>query len=283
MSEDYTVHLNIIRAPVSFILSCCQSLKLPDNCETTITKADLRDDTQASPPCCCVSKGRARNWSEDNGDLDIWYWAWFPSGYMLCLPLRVLIAERRMWLTDLKGNYWRESLSMPLTDNQLIIVLIIYTSPPCLLSILLAVSLKQSTETFNGLAESRLWWGRVKTTTSTQCRSPPRLSTLPEKRKKLRKTTYATLTRVVTLHPNMANCAWNWTDWSYWPEGPTPERTGRRRSGEGGLCVTWLSEKSSASCFDARPFTEKSDLMKAARPHQCQRSWWRPSAQPCFI
>lgn len=55
-----------------------------------------------------------------------------------------------MWLTDLKGNYWGESLSMPLTDNQLIIVLIIYSS----LSILLAVSLKQSTETVNGLAES---------------------------------------------------------------------------------------------------------------------------------
>lgn len=78
-------------------------------------------------------------------------------------PLWVLIAERRMWLTDLKGNYWRESLSMPLTDNQLIIVLLIYSSPSRLLSILLAVSLKQSTETFNGLAGSLLWWGRVKT------------------------------------------------------------------------------------------------------------------------
>lgn len=72
-------------------------------------------------------------------------------------PLRVLIAERGMWLTDLKGNYWRESLSMPLTDNQLIIVLIIYSSPFRPLSILLAVSLKQSTETFSGLAGSPLW------------------------------------------------------------------------------------------------------------------------------
>lgn len=53
---------------------------------------------------------------------------------------------------------------MPLTDNQLIIVLIIYSSPPRPLSILLAVSLKQSTETFNGLAGSRLWCGTVKTT-----------------------------------------------------------------------------------------------------------------------
>lgn len=54
---------------------------------------------------------------------------------------------------------------MPLTDNQLIIVLIIYSSPFRPLSILLAVSLKQSTETFSGLAGSPLWWGRVKTTT----------------------------------------------------------------------------------------------------------------------
>ena len=77
--------------------------------------------------------------------------------------LWVLIADIRMWLTDLKGNYWRESLSMPLTDNQLIIVLIIYSSPSCPLSIL-AVSLKRSTETFNGLARSPLCWGRVKTT-----------------------------------------------------------------------------------------------------------------------
>lgn len=52
---------------------------------------------------------------------------------------------------------------MPLTDNQLIIVLIIYSSPSRPLSILLAVSLKQSTETFNGLAGSPLWRGRVKT------------------------------------------------------------------------------------------------------------------------
>lgn len=62
-----------------------------------------------------------------------------------------------MWLTDLKGNYWRESLSLPLTDNQLIIVLIIYSSPSHRLSILSVVSLKQSTETFNGLAGSLLW------------------------------------------------------------------------------------------------------------------------------
>lgn len=89
---------------------------------------------------------------------------WIPIGLHAMPPLWVLIAERRMWLTDLKGNYWRGSLSMPLTDNQLIIVLIIYSSPSHLLSILLAVSLKQSTETFNGLAGSPLWWGRVKTT-----------------------------------------------------------------------------------------------------------------------
>lgn len=89
---------------------------------------------------------------------------WIPIGQHAMPPLWVLIAERRMWLTDLKGNYWRESLSMPLTDNQLIIVLIIYSSPSRLLSILLAVSLKQSTETFNGLAGSPLWWGWVKTT-----------------------------------------------------------------------------------------------------------------------
>lgn len=161
---DCTVHLNIIGVLVSFILSCSQSLKLHDKCETSSTKADLSSDTQASLPCWCVGKGRATLWSEDNLGSGGWYWAGFPSGYMLCLPFWVLIAERRKWLTDLKGNYWRESLSMPLTDNQLIIVLIIYSSPSRLLSILLAVSLKQSTETFNGLAGSPLWWGRVKTT-----------------------------------------------------------------------------------------------------------------------
>lgn len=85
---DFTVHLIICKASVSFILSCRQSLKLHDNCEITITKVDLSSDTQASPPCWCVSKGRARHRSEDNKDLDIssWYWAGLPSGYMLCLP-----------------------------------------------------------------------------------------------------------------------------------------------------------------------------------------------------
>lgn len=114
--------------------------------------------------------GQGRNRSEDDMNLDIWsrYWAWFLLGYMPCLPLWVFIAVKRMWLTDLKGNYWRESLSMPLTDNQLIIVLIYYSSPCRLLSILLAVSLKQSTETFNGLAGSRLLWGRAKTTMLAQ-------------------------------------------------------------------------------------------------------------------
>lgn len=89
---------------------------------------------------------------------------WTPIRLNAMPPLWVLIAERRMWLTDLKGNYWRESLSMPLTDNQLIIVLIIYSSPSRPLSILLTVSLMQSTETFIGLAGSPLWWSRVKTT-----------------------------------------------------------------------------------------------------------------------
>lgn len=55
---------------------------------------------------------------------------------------------------DLKGIYWGASLSMPLTDNQLIIVLIIYSSPHRLFSRLLAVSLKRSTETFNSLKRS---------------------------------------------------------------------------------------------------------------------------------
>lgn len=45
---------------------------------------------------------------------------------------------------------------MALTDNQLIIVLIIYSSPSRIPSILLAVSLKQSTEIFNSLARSLL-------------------------------------------------------------------------------------------------------------------------------
>lgn len=87
-------------------------------------------------------------------DLDIW--DAFPSGGVLCLPDLVLAAEKRMWLTYLKGNDWGASLSMPLNDNQLIIVLIIYSSPHRLFSILFAVSLKQSTETFSGLAGSRL-------------------------------------------------------------------------------------------------------------------------------
>lgn len=97
--------------------------------------------------------------------LDIWIGASSPSGDVLCLPDLALTAGKRMWLTDLKGNYWGESLSMPLTDNRLIIVLIIYSSARRLFSILLAVSLKRSTETFNGLAGSRLWWATVKTTT----------------------------------------------------------------------------------------------------------------------
>lgn len=88
----------------------------------------------------------------------------FPIRLHAMPSLWVLIADRRVWLTDLKGNYWREGLSMPLTDNQLIIVLIIYSSPSRVLSILLAVSLKLSTETFNSLVRSLLCWGTVKTT-----------------------------------------------------------------------------------------------------------------------
>lgn len=53
---------------------------------------------------------------------------------------------------------------MPLTDNQLIILLIIYSSPCDPRSILLAMSPEQSTATFNGLANSLLCRGRVKTT-----------------------------------------------------------------------------------------------------------------------
>lgn len=84
----------------------------------------------------------------------------FESGLhslQVTLPDLELTAEKRVWLTDLRGNYWGESLSMPLTDNRLIIVLIIYSSAHRLFSILLALSLKRSTETFNGLAGSRLW------------------------------------------------------------------------------------------------------------------------------
>lgn len=66
--------------------------------------------------------------NQPNVDLDIW--GSLPTGGVLCLPDLALAAEKRMWLTYLKGNYWRESLSMPLTDNQLIMVLIIYSSPP---------------------------------------------------------------------------------------------------------------------------------------------------------
>ena len=92
----------------------------------------------------------------------------------------------------------------------------------------------------------------------------------------------------VPSHPNTANCAWNWTDWSYWPEGSGPwedmEEGGSGPGGGGGGCVLPdLSEKSAAGCFDAWHFTGKSDLMEAARPHQCQRSWWGPAALPCFI
>lgn len=83
---------------------------------------------------------------------------------------------------------------MPLTDNQLIIVLIIYSSPSRPLSILSAVSLKQSTETFNGLAGSLLWRGRVKTTmlalASLHCypaQVPTPLINPPRDEKKLKK------------------------------------------------------------------------------------------------
>lgn len=79
------------------------------------------------------------------------------SSSVLWKPDLVLAADKRMWLTYLKGNDWGERLSMPLTDNHLIIVLIIYSSPRRPFSILFAVALKQSTETFNGLAGSRLW------------------------------------------------------------------------------------------------------------------------------
>lgn len=89
-------------------------------------------------------------------------WIWTFGILLLLLACyvylhQVLAAEKRMWLTYLKGNYWGASLSMPLTDNQLIILLIIYSSPHRLFSVLLAVSLKQSAETFNGLAGSWLW------------------------------------------------------------------------------------------------------------------------------
>lgn len=97
--------------------------------------------------------------------MDVDIWDHFPPGGVLCLPDLVLAAEKRMWLTYLKGNDWGASLSMPLTDNQLIIVLIIYSSPQRLFSILFAVSLKQSTETFSGLAGTRLWRGAIKTAT----------------------------------------------------------------------------------------------------------------------
>lgn len=182
--KDSTIDLNSIRTSVSFVLSCSQRLTVPNNCETATTKEDLSRR---------VIKGRARKWSEDDKKLDIWsrYWAGFPSGSPLCLPLWVLIAERRMWLTDLKGNYWRGSLSMPLTDNQLIIVLIIYSSPLRPLSILLAVSLRHSAETFNGLAGSPLCRGAVKTSMLALASlhflhstgPQPHLSTLPGKRK----------------------------------------------------------------------------------------------------
>lgn len=89
-------------------------------------------------------------------------------------------------------------------------------------------------------------------------------------------TTYATLMQALPEHPNMTNCAWNWADWSYWPEGWNPReyRQGAREF------LTWLSEKSSVGCFDARHFTGKSDLMEAARPHQCQCSCRGPSTPP---
>ncbi len=174
---------------------------------------------------------------------------------------------------------------MPLTDNQLIIVLIIYSSPSRLLSILLAVSLKQSTETFNGLAGCLLWWGRVKTTMlalaslhfyTAQVPTPLINTPREEKKKKLQKKQQ----RQQHMQPRHKQRPSTPT-WLTVHEieligvidqkAPAPERTGRRRrSGGGGLCVTWLSEKSSAACFDARHFTGKSDLMEAARPHQCQ-------------
>lgn len=177
-----------------------------------------------------------------------------PTGYMLCLPLWVLIAERRMRLTDLKGNYWRESLSMPLTDNQLIIVLIIYSSPPRLLSILLAVSLKQSTETFNGLAGSRLWWGRVKTTMLALAslhfytvQVPTPLINPPREEKKLRKNNNSDNN---ICNPRREQCPSTPT-WLTVHEieligvidqkAPAPERTGWRGRGEGWL-VCYLIE-----------------------------------------
>lgn len=169
-------------------------------------------------------------------DPDIWIGASFPSVDTLCLPDLELTAENRVWLTDLKGNYWGESLSMPLTDNQLIIVLIIYSSAHRLFSILLVVSLKRSTETFNGLAGSRLWWGAVKTTTPAlanlhfyivQVSTP--LITFPGKRKRnmeKKKTKKKNSSKNIcnpdascALAPQDSNCAWNGTDWSYWPEG----------------------------------------------------------------
>lgn len=72
----------------------------------------------------------------------------------------VSIAVRQMRLTDLKGNDWRESLSMPLTDNQLIIVLIIYSSPRrplALYSFSCVTKTARGERLPNGLAGSRLW------------------------------------------------------------------------------------------------------------------------------
>lgn len=62
-------------------------------------------------------------------------------------------------------------------------------------------------------------------------------------------------------------------------KAPTPQRTewsGWTGEGVVGLpCVLpgWV-KKIPSGCFDAKHFTVKSDLMEAARPHQCQRSWW---------
>ena len=137
----------------------------------------------------------------------------FPIRLHVMPPLWVFIAGIRIWMTDLKGNYWRERLSMPLTDNQLIIVLIIYSSPSHPLSILLAVSLKQSTEIFNGLAKSLPCWGRIETIIQATLHfytvqvPTPLISCLREEKKNEMQTTttvttkYATLMRVLPKTP----------------------------------------------------------------------------------
>lgn len=55
-----------------------------------------------------------------------------------------------------------------------------------------------------------------------------------------------------------------------------PRRQGRRREDKGGLCICWLSEKSTTT---SKHLTENSDLMESARPSQCEHSCWWPYTQ----